>query len=236
MHPRYWSCSLLRGESRVDRALIRWTVALIVLGLLSSCASRQRRDEIADHIDKRETTESVSTGKSAPTTGRSAPSKTEPSSVAPEPGAEASLPSDLPVVVLAPPGENTRKPAPSAGGGGAPVLLRSEVEQAIAAGPGRLLGFLRVRPHAMKRRFLGFEIVEILAPDRRFHPPHLRPGDVILQINGIRMKQPENLFNALQSLRTAAKLEFDIWRAEKRVLVTYTIQDDTGGVASETAP
>jgi len=82
----------------------------------------------------------------------------------------------------------------------------------------------------MKRRFLGFEILELLAPDRRFQPPYLRPGDVILQINGIRMKQPENLFAALQALRTAESLEFDIWRAEKRVIVAYFIEEPSSSL------
>ena len=50
-------------------------------------------------------------------------------------------------------------------------LSAAEVMEAVAAGPGRMLGYVRVRPYSMKRRFLGFQILELLSPDLRFQYP-----------------------------------------------------------------
>ena len=132
----------------------------------------------------------------------------------------------LPVVVLKP---EKLEDAPSkqrvSAPAGHPYILRAEVEQAVAAGAGSLLGYVQVQPYSMRRRFLGFEIIRLLTDDPRFLPPHLRPGDVVLQINGIRLKQPGNLYDALMALQTASELEFDIWRNEKRIRVVYGIRE-----------
>ncbi len=216
-----------RGDSRALMAGLRRLAVVaaavsMTVGCASNHASSQRREEINDFLDSKEQVE--------PLRKKDEPAVAPPQAA--EPGADGrEHPSNLPVVVLKPHGELQPEKATSPEDSGL-FLLRSEVKKAVVAGTGRLLGFVRVRPHSMKRRFLGFEIVELRASDSRFQPPHIRPGDVILQINGIRMKSPENLFDALQTLRFAPSLEFDIWREEKRVIVAYTIREDP--VAGET--
>ncbi len=226
MYSRLWSFFFLWRRYRGAGPLIQKALICVALASLLGCYSQQRRDEIEAHIDKKEGIPeragrgTAASGKPEGVHRQDMTSR----SAAPRPEDSA----ELPVVVLKPePGQPVaRSSGAPALPSGAPILKRSEIEDAVAAGPGRLLGYVRVRPYSMKRRFLGFQILELLSSDARFQPPYLRRGDVILQINGIRMKQPENLYAALQSLRSAKTLEFDVWRNEKRVIVSYGIEDN----------
>ncbi|MBR57292.1 MAG: hypothetical protein CMH54_04460 [Myxococcales bacterium] len=105
------------------------------------------------------------------------------------------------------------------------VLTRSEVQAIQRSGPGKLLQYVKVAPAFWSSRFLGFRLEKIRSKDARTHPPNLMQGDVILRINKVRIKTPDDFFSAFQTLDKAQKIVFDIWRNEKRILVSYDIID-----------
>ena len=115
-------------------------------------------------------------------------------------------------------------PDPPSAEGGTPTLLRAEVDRVVEGGAGRLLAQVRVQPAFRSSRFLGYRVEEILATDSRFRPPHLRPGDVILRVNGFKIGRPEQFIQAFESLRDADEVVFDLWREARRVRLVYPIQ------------
>ena len=105
------------------------------------------------------------------------------------------------------------------------ILSRSEINAIRKAGPGKILQFVEVAPAFWSSRFLGFRLKRIHTADARARPPHLMEGDVILRINKVRIKTPDDFFLVFQTLEKAQNIVFDIWRKEKRILVSYEIRD-----------
>lgn len=92
-------------------------------------------------------------------------------------------------------------------------LKRASVKTAINQGLGVLLQNVQVEDYpAMKEgRFYGFKL-KSLSPDWAVD---LRPGDVILRINGQSIEHPEEADAALRSLEKAPSLKIDYERDGK---------------------
>jgi type II secretory pathway component PulC len=80
-----------------------------------------------------------------------------------------------------------------------------------------------VKPSLKGNKFLGFQILWMSTDQPRFRAPFLHVGDIILQVNGIRMGRPEDYLAAFEALKTAQKVSFDIWRKDERLLIDYPI-------------
>lgn len=120
-------------------------------------------------------------------------------------------------------------------------LARSEVDRALARGPGWLLNQLPLEPVvAAGRRFLGFRLMQVFDDSPRAHSYGIRPGDIVQSINGIRLIRPEDLMRIVEKLRKANAIEARILRdGEPRTHRIPIVDDpDLGGRAapSEAGP
>lgn len=92
-------------------------------------------------------------------------------------------------------------------------LKRSQVKRAIAQGLGVFLQHVTMDDYPVMRdgKFYGFRIKDI-DPEWNIG---LRPGDVVVRINGMTIEHPEEADAALRSLDKADKLRVDFEREGK---------------------
>lgn len=102
------------------------------------------------------------------------------------------------------PAATAPEPAPSAPPTG--TLFREDVLVALEAGLGRFLQHIEVEPVlAEGRRFVGWRVVA-LRPAEYWQGVDLRPGDVILDANGLPLERDSQAHAAFQALREASEL------------------------------
>jgi hypothetical protein len=120
-----------------------------------------------------------------------------------------------PVVATAP--APARAPGP---------LTRAEVDALVARGLGPLLARVRLSPVLDGGRFVGFRLdaAEDLG-SWRASGADVRIGDVITQVNGIRIERPEQAMWAFQRLRIASAIDVDVLRDNARASIHSPILD-----------
>lgn len=106
------------------------------------------------------------------------------------------------------PPEPAPAPLESRRGGEIP---RAELEAVLDAGPGKFLQAVRVEPRFDGNRFLGWAILAFV-PDDRFAGIDLRPGDLVVAVNGQMVARPEQLGAVWESLRQAAAVVIEARR------------------------
>ncbi len=104
------------------------------------------------------------------------------------------------------------------------TLRRQDVVQVVDAGLGRFLQKVDVEPSFAKGRFQGFRIVE-LRPGSFWQRVDLRPGDVVLSVNGMPIERDKQAYDAFQTLRTASELRVDYLRDGQPRSLVYPISD-----------
>lgn len=120
---------------------------------------------------------------------------------------------------------------------GAPItsLSRSGVKRTIADGLGVFLQNVAVEdfPAMRNGKFLGFKL-------RAVNPSwnvDLKPGDVILRVNGMPIEHPEDADAALRALEKAPSLNVDYEREGKaRTLELPIVDDGPAPAAAQQAP
>jgi type II secretory pathway component PulC len=96
--------------------------------------------------------------------------------------------------------------------------------EVVQAGLGRFLQKVDVEPSFASGRFQGFRIVE-LRPGAFWQDVDLRPGDVVLRVNGMPIERETQAYDAFQSLRTANELRVEYLRAGQPRALVYPILD-----------
>ncbi|MCL2723412.1 MAG: hypothetical protein FWD69_03155 [Polyangiaceae bacterium] len=109
-------------------------------------------------------------------------------------------------------------------------LERSKVREAIDRGLGVLLQNVSVEDWPVMRdgKFYGFRV-------RALNPEwvvDLKPGDVLLRVNGMPIEHPEDADRALRSLDRAPSLRIDYERDGKVSVLEIPIVDDGGVVTA----
>ncbi len=102
-------------------------------------------------------------------------------------------------------------------------ILRSDLMVVINQGPAVLLSKVETKPFKQQGKFLGFQI----AAFTQGMPTviDLKPGDVILKVNGRKVERPEHYFEIFQELKVAGELRFDILRDGAAQTLLYPIVD-----------
>ena len=108
----------------------------------------------------------------------------------------------------------------------APVLTRTALNSALDAGPGAFLARVDVRAARAAGRFAGWEIVS-LWPNARIE---LRPGDVVLAVNGRTLERPESLPSLFKELRAAREVVVDYRRGLERLEARFPVVEDAGTI------
>ena len=106
----------------------------------------------------------------------------------------------------------------------APVtsLSRQDVIRTVDAGLGYFLQRLSVEPMVVDAKFQGFRILA-LEPQEFWEGVDLKPGDVVMQVNGMPIERDIDAYNAFQSLRTAPALRVTLLRGGEQREIVYPI-------------
>lgn len=102
------------------------------------------------------------------------------------------------------------------------VLDKQEVTAALN-NLSQLLTKARVVPNFTDGKPDGFKIFSI-APDSLYAKIGLQNGDVLQQINGVEVKDPENFMRVFQQLRDETQIALDFVRNSRRESYTYEIR------------
>jgi general secretion pathway protein C len=102
------------------------------------------------------------------------------------------------------------------------VLDKHEVSAALENLP-QLLTKARVIPNFSDGKPDGFKIFSI-APDSLYAKIGLQNGDVLQQINGVEIKDPENFMRVFQQLKDETNIALDFVRNNRRESFAYEIR------------
>lgn len=92
------------------------------------------------------------------------------------------------------------------------TIDRAALDAVLDRGPGVFLGGFELAPHFRNQRFAGWAIVRFLDSGTYFAGVDLRPGDVVMTVNGHTVARPRNLQELWLDLRLAEAI---VVRAER---------------------
>jgi S1-C subfamily serine protease len=124
-----------------------------------------------------------------------------------------------PVVVEAP-----RPEAPPGKGLRAGTIERAQLIAVLDGGPGAFLRQLEITPRLDGRRFIGWQLVQLLDHAGPLHDVDVVPGDVLLAVNGKPLSRPDQLQTVWDSLRTANELRAQLWRGDAKLELAFAIE------------
>lgn len=130
-------------------------------------------------------------------------------SVSTRPVSEPEPPGDEPVAAVPDPAAPTGEPAPDPtddAPAGEVEVQRADLITVLDAGVGAFLGGVNIEPHFAGQRFDGWQVVSFWPDDQRFAAVDLRAGDIVREINGRPIQQPDQLFKVWTSLRKADEI------------------------------
>lgn len=102
------------------------------------------------------------------------------------------------------------------------TLWREDVESVLAAGPGRFLQKVSVDPLVDGGAFVGWELLS-LQPAGFWQGVDLRPGDVVISINGLPVERPEHALAIFGALKKASELRVSYLRGAEERELAYRI-------------
>lgn len=104
------------------------------------------------------------------------------------------------------PAQETAVEAPPAPPPSDGTISRAELLPILDAGLGRFLQGVDVEAVREAGKFVGFRIVRLWPEDPRFADAAVRPGDVVVRVNGQAIERPEQALAAWNGLRVASEL------------------------------
>lgn len=106
------------------------------------------------------------------------------------------------------------------------VVYRSEVDRALARGPGYLLAQLGPEPFRVGGHVVGWTITRVFPDEPPLAACDLKPGDVVLSVNGDRLATPTALSSLIERLPELDTLEVQRLRHDQREVIRYTLVED----------
>ncbi len=101
------------------------------------------------------------------------------------------------------------------------VDLLAILEQGIP----RFLQNIKVEARFSDGRFFGWQVVSLFSDDPRFNQSSVRPGDVVIDVNGRSIERPESLKGLWDGLASASHLSFTVLREGQTYLIKHEITD-----------
>lgn len=99
----------------------------------------------------------------------------------------------------------------------------TDIDQMYANGIDPIMRSAKVIPRLKDGRIDGFKVLKI-KKDSRFEKLGLINGDVILQINDIKMTDPEDALKLFEAFKTAKSITLEIERDGARKTLSYTVR------------
>jgi S1-C subfamily serine protease len=123
------------------------------------------------------------------------------------------------------PKPEARSPIPAPPGAGARTVTigRPSLTAALDAGPGAFLHGFEVAPVLVGGKFAGWRLVRILDGEHRFDGLDLAPGDVLIDVNGMPVSQPDQLAAVFDALRAASQITLDLERGGAPFRITVAV-------------
>jgi hypothetical protein len=115
--------------------------------------------------------------------------------------------------------------------GPAHALRRSAVRDVVSAGLGRFLQRVDIdvdHPVFVAGKFHGFRIASLRGDPRFWRGVDLRPGDVVVKVNGFGIERPDDAMQAFSSLEVASELKVEYEREGQPRELRFEIVDDGG--------
>jgi hypothetical protein len=106
------------------------------------------------------------------------------------------------------------------------VITRAAMNRALDGGLGRWLRGVDVEARLEKGRFRGWTIRRLYPDDACYQDVDLRPGDVVVKVNGKRLERPEHANEIFMGLRSAPALTVDALRDGRPFTLTFAITND----------
>ena len=102
------------------------------------------------------------------------------------------------------------------------LLDRSKVQKSIE-NPEKVLTDARLLPNIIEGKQEGFKISEVV-PDGLYHSLGLKNGDILLNINGLEISNPEVAIQAMSALKGMNRINLDIMRSGENMTIDYQMR------------
>jgi len=102
------------------------------------------------------------------------------------------------------------------------LLDRAKVQKSIE-NPEKVLTDARLLPNIINGKQEGFKISEVV-PDGLYHSLGLKNGDILLNINGLEISNPEVAIQAMSALKGMNRINLDIMRSGENMSIDYQIR------------
>ena len=102
------------------------------------------------------------------------------------------------------------------------LLDRSKVQKSME-NPEKVLTDARLLPNIIDGKQEGFKISEVV-PDGLYHSLGLQNGDILLNINGLEISNPEVAIQAMSALKGMNRINLDIMRSGENMSIDYEIR------------
>ena len=99
------------------------------------------------------------------------------------------------------------------------VALRAELDRGI----GRFLQHVRVQAALSRGHFVGWKLVSLFAKRPEINVQVLKPGDILLRVNGESVERPEAFKSVWDSLADAKEIVLEIERDGQPSTLHYAI-------------
>lgn len=103
------------------------------------------------------------------------------------------------------------------------VIPRVALQVEVQRGIGAFLKHVRTKPAIQRGRFVGWRVIELFKKRPEIRVLNLRPGDLVLKVNGRSLERPEQFKLIWDGLLEASELIVEIERAGRRYQLRYVI-------------
>jgi len=99
------------------------------------------------------------------------------------------------------------------------VIQRAELDGYLKRGPQQFIQLVQVRPTFRRGRFFGWRVVEYRGPGP------IRPGDIVVRINGRSMERPAQFMSVWNRLARETEVVVSLVRENRPVTLRFPIVD-----------
>ena len=103
------------------------------------------------------------------------------------------------------------------------TMTRAEVAKVIEAGPQRFIASLRVEPHIVSGKFIGYRLSGVTTDGPLVNSQSVLPGDIIISVNREPLERPEQFMRAWEVAKSAPNLEVLLLRGTQRLLYRWKL-------------
>jgi len=107
---------------------------------------------------------------------------------------------------------------------GSTSLSRGMVGEFMKRGPAFALTQVVVEPVHGASGFVGFKVVSASREAQEFLRPHVKTGDVITHLNGVRVERPDDYLRAWNALKDTSVIRIDFVRDNEPSVATWAVQ------------